>query len=350
MIYDIDFLAVENEERDGTKSGDAIIVSVTEPVTGVQRHIVIDAGFSATGSTVVQKFQEWYGAARVDLVISTHPDSDHINGLQEVVETLDVGELMLHLPWQHNSNASMLGNYERIRSLYDSAIKHGTTVTEPFTGLERFGGAIRILGPSQSYYEELLAASIEEVRSGTAATRVLESKMSALLASGKRLLERALGRYPEETLDDVDDTSPRNQSSVITLATQGADHMMLTGDAGIGALEAAATEYETIVGPFHAYPLHFFQAPHHGSKHNLGGSVLNRILGTEANPFGSPVAFISSAKASEKHPSPKVTNALGRRNARVVVTEGKNIHFGDSDRPGYSASTPVGPLVEDDGS
>lgn len=60
------------------------------------------------------------------------------------------------------------------------------------------------------------------------------------------------------------------------------------------------------------------------------------------------ISFVSSAKASKKHPSPKVTNALGRRGATVITTEGKNIHLGDSARPGYSRSVPVKPLQEDD--
>ncbi|GAB2623055.1 ComEC/Rec2 family competence protein [Pseudactinotalea suaedae] len=347
-MYDVDFLAVENETRDGTKSGDAIIVNIPDRVTSVQRRVIVDAGFAATGQTVVNKFRNWYGSDAVDLVISTHPDSDHLNGLQTVIETLNVGELMLHLPWEHDIRAHKMGNYERIVDLQKAAARRGTRITEPFAGIERFSGALTVLGPTRTFYEAQLRAAIDEVETGAASTRVTQSMLSALLAAGKQLLEKSLSYFPVETLDDVDDTGPRNQTSVVTLVTTPDRRMMLTGDAGIAALAAAADVYEGTVGPFGAFPLAFFQAPHHGSKHNLGPAILDRILGQRGAAYAEVSAFISSAKASDKHPSPKVTNALGRRGATVIATEGKNIHHGESSRPGYTPCTPVGPLMEDD--
>jgi beta-lactamase superfamily II metal-dependent hydrolase len=348
-LYDIDFLAVENEEGDGSRSGDAIIVNTPDGATGVQRRIIIDAGFSPTGDKVVENFRAWYNTDHVDLVISTHPDTDHLNGLLTVIETLDVDEVMMHLPWNHNGDADRLGNYERIEAVYDAAVARGIRITEPFAGAERFGGAVRILGPSISFYEHRLMEAIDEVTSGTAADRMTKSKFSTLLAAGTDLLERALSFFPAETLNDTDDTGPRNQMSVITLICDGARRMLLTGDAGISAINDAAGEYETTVGSFAAKPLTFFQAPHHGSKHNLGPTVLDRVIGTESKPHGPVTSFVSSAKASKKHPSPKVTNALGRRGATVITTEGLNIHHGNGERPGYKPCTPVKPLQEDDG-
>ncbi|WP_414171720.1 MBL fold metallo-hydrolase [Clavibacter tessellarius] len=91
-MYDIDFLAVENEERNGTKSGDAIIVSLPDAVDGVQKLVVVDAGFTDTGQQVIDNISRWYGAVPIDLIISTHPDSDHLNGLQSVLEAFEVRE------------------------------------------------------------------------------------------------------------------------------------------------------------------------------------------------------------------------------------------------------------------
>lgn len=348
-MYDIDFLAVENEDMDGSRSGDAILVNVADADTGVQRRIIIDGGFAATGDTVIKRFRTWYDTDHVDLVISTHPDTDHLNGLLTVIETLDVDELMMHLPWNHNGDANQLGNYEKIEAVYDAAVERGIRITEPFTGTERFGGAVRILGPSISFYEARLLEAIDEATSGTAAERMAKSKLSVLLAAGTDLLERVLNYFPTETLTDTDDTGPRNQMSAITLIREGERRMMLTGDAGISAIAAAADDYEAAVGSFAVKPLSFFQAPHHGSKHNLGPTILDRVIGTESSPHGPLASFVSSAKASKKHPSPKVTNALGRRGARVITTEGQNIHHGESDRPGYTPCTPVRPLQEDDG-
>ena len=347
-MYDIDFLAVENEDSDGSKSGDAIIINMLDEDTYEQRRVIIDAGFSATGEKVIDRFRSWYRTDHVDLVISTHPDNDHLNGLLTVIETLDVDELLMHLPWNHHGKANKLGNYDRIRAVYDAAIAKGVTVTEPFTGKSRFGGALRILGPTEGFYEQQLSDAIAEVDSGTAGNRLTKSSLSAVLSAGIDLLNRTLGYFPEETLTDVDDTGPRNQMSVITLVRHGDERMMFTGDAGISALDAAADAYEKNYGTLALAPLSFFQAPHHGSKHNLGPAILNRVIGSTNAPHASVTTFVSSAKASKKHPSPKVTNALGRRGVRVITTEGRNIHRGDSDRPGYTTCVPVKPLTEDD--
>lgn len=347
-MYDIDFLAVENEDSDGSKSGDAIIINMMDEDTLEQKRVIIDAGFTATGETVIDRFRSWYGTDHVDLVISTHPDTDHLNGLLTVIETLDVDELLMHLPWDHHADADKLGNYEKIEAVYNAAIAKGVTVTEPFTGESRFGGALRILGPTTGFYEQQLGDAIAEVDNGTAGNRLTKSTLSTVLAAGIDLLDRTLGYFPVETLTDVDDTGPRNQMSAVTLVRHGEERMMLTGDAGISALDAAADAYEGHYGTLASTPLSFFQAPHHGSKHNLGPTILDRVIGPKNAPHASVTSFVSSAKASKKHPSPKVTNALGRRGARVITTEGKNIHRGDSDRPGYTTSVPVKPLTEDD--
>lgn len=348
-MYDIDFLAVENEDADGSRSGDAIIVNVADAETGAQRRIIVDGGFGPTGDKVIERFQTWYDTDHVDLVISTHPDTDHLNGLLSVIEALDVDELMMHLPWNHSDDADQLGNYEKIEAVYHAAVERNIRITEPFTGLERFGGAVRVLGPSNAFYEARLTEAIEEATSGIAAERFSKSKLSVLLAAGTDLLDRVLSFFPAETLTDTDDTGPRNQMSTITLISEGERRMMLTGDAGISAIAAAADDYEATVGSFTVKPLTFFQAPHHGSKHNLGPTILDRMIGTENRPHGPLASFVSSARASKKHPSPKVTNALGRRGARVITTEGQNIHHGESDRPGYTPCAPVKPLQEDDG-
>lgn len=345
-MYDIDFLAVENENQESNKSGDAIILSIDDANSGGRRLIVIDAGFTSTGDRVVENIKLWYGTHRVDLVISTHPDSDHLNGLQTVIESLDVDELMLHLPWNHHPRATELGNYENVRKLYDAAVRRGTSVTEPFTGEQRFNGSLRLFGPSKSYYEEQIQLAVDEALTGAAATR-LSATRNKFLRAGKKLVERALSVFPIETLSDADETGPRNQTSVITFVSADNNRMLFTGDAGIKALEQASNEYESIFGSFKANPLSFLQAPHHGSQRNLGPEILDRVLGKPGIPHGETTSFISSAKSSDKHPSPKVTNALGRRGAKVMATEGSNIHNGTSSRPGYTNLPPLPPLEED---
>jgi beta-lactamase superfamily II metal-dependent hydrolase len=171
-----------------------------------------------------------------------------------------------------------------------------------------------------------------------------------MLTKGVKVLKRILSMYPFETLDDVDDTSARNNMSVITLLNVDGHRMLLTGDAGISALDQAIDAYEWVIGGTIAnVPLDLFQAPHHGSRHNLGPEILDRILGPIGRPHNAQAsAYISSSENSEKHPSPRVTNALGRRGASVYVTEGRSLCHPSAGvaRPGWGAAPTVGPLEE----
>lgn len=347
-MYEVDFLPVEAVEGGSTKSGDAISMRFSVPGRLDPVVVVVDGGFGAVGVDLATHIADYYESQRVDLVISTHPDGDHLNGLVKVLEQCDVGELMMHLPWLHNPQASEIPNYEKIVELYDLAIAKGIPVTEPFTGEDRFGGALCVLGPSVGFYEEQLSAEVSEVSGVAVLSAAHGSFGSQVVATGRRVLEKVLSLFPAETLSNADETSSRNKGSVITLIQADGRRFMLTGDAGIPSLEHAADEYERLVGSFSDYPLNLFQAPHHGSHRNLGPAILDRILGTKDQPFGETSAIISSAKLSEKHPSSKVTNALGRRGAKVNVTEGSTICYGTAARVGWVAQQPLPPLEEDE--
>ena len=223
-------------------------------------------------------------------------------------------------------------------------------IVEPFAGLTAFSGALRILGPSETFYEEMLSEDLAKTLEEKAAlTASATGWRGSVFGKAADLLDRALSYLPVETLSEDGQTSPRNNTSVVTLLTVEGKRLMLTGDAGIEALNRASEHYENGVGEFPDNPLSFFQAPHHGSKRNLSPSILNRILGKPGDTFGTATAFISSAKADPKHPSPKVTNALKRRGASVCATEGANLlhHSGGNDR-GWGAATPIPALEEDD--
>lgn len=345
-MHQVDFLPVESENGAGSKSGDAITMQL-ELTTGQSVVIVIDGGFSDTGEALAEHIQTYYDTDRVDLMISTHPDADHINGLATVMEQLHVSELLIHQPRLHVGNVADFSNIEAVDNLLTLARSQGVSIYEPFAGTTRFGGQLRILGPTEWYYKDLVQEHLDEARADHPAS--VRRVSQGALAKGANLLDRVLSWLPVETLTDDGETSPRNNTSVITLIEADNRHLMFTGDAGIPALEYAAEEYENSIGSFDSFPLDFLQAPHHGSKRNLGPSVLNRVLGTPTSPRGSLTSFISSAKASTKHPSPKVINALARRGAQVNATEGQAIcqSHGAPPRPTWGPLTPLPPLQED---
>lgn len=333
-------LPVENEDQDSSHSGDAIIIQIDQPGTSRPLIAVLDAGFSDTGEEVVEALQQHFGTTDIDLVISSHPDTDHINGLQTVLERCRVGQLWLHQPWKHHPKANQLSNYERIVDLYATAVANDVTVVEPFAGLS-FSGVLTVLGPSEAFYEQQLADAIADV---TAAGSLFGSMRKA---AGLLVRQAKLAFYPPETLTNTDDTSARNNTSAVVLLQQNNQRFLFTGDAGIGALDQAADQYESRVGTFSSFPLTVLQAPHHGSHHNLGPILLDRLVGSSSSGSGSdkPIAMISSAKSSEKHPSTRVTNALGRRGVSSYTTEGVALGWGVT---GWTPAVAVPPMTEED--
>lgn len=350
-MYEIDFLPVESESGQGSKSGDAIAVRFTVDSTGREAVVVIDSGYTAIGDDMVEHIGQYYSGNRVDLVISTHPDADHLNGLATVLEELDVEELWVHQPRNHRTDVSDFSNIEALDNLLEVARRRGVTVTEPFTGQAKFDNQLLVLGPTTAFYRELLDEHLAEVRAG--GTRdlsiALPSALSKALSLAGSAIDRALTYLPVETLTDEGETGPRNNMSTVVLLQVDGHRLLFTGDAGIPALEGAADIYEALFGSFANAPLKFIQVPHHGSKRNVGPTILNRMLGKPEAPHGSDVsAFISSAKASTKHPAARVVNAFSRRGCQVVATEAKNIcsRHNAPDRPGWGPVEPLPPLDE----
>jgi len=155
MGYEVDFLAV----GDGSRGGDAIALRFgnLHGTRAEQKVVLIDGGWSANGEKLVELVQDIYCTDQVELVILTHPDDDHSNGLFPVLEGLNVGQLAMHLPWNHTEDiARMFGNgrvtdasvKEKLRRSLDSACElsqlakqKGIQVVEPFAGDHAFGGA-----------------------------------------------------------------------------------------------------------------------------------------------------------------------------------------------------------------
>ena len=98
---------------------------------------------------------------------------------------------------------------------------------------------------------------------------------------------------------------------------------LLTADAGVNALWWACDHADTAGIDLRACSL--VQVPHHGSRRNVGPSVLNRLLGPIL-PKGSAEqrkAIASVPKDDEKHPRRIVMNAFLRRGVGVRKTQGE---------------------------
>lgn len=340
--YEVDAFPV----GDGGRSGDAMVVRFGDLYgpTGRPGVVVVDGGFLDDGQAIVAHLAE-YGIEYVDVVVSTHPDSDHANGLMPVLEQLAVGELWVHLPWDHTDadlfadgrltddsvGRHLRENLESVRELATLADRKGVKIVEPFTGLTTFGGAITVVGPDLSYYEDL----VPDFRSAPA------GKVGKLAGLREFVVQKAED-FNIETLTDSGTTSAENNSSVVLLLELADQRILLTGDSGMPALSRAADQLESM-GKLESIDV--FQIPHHGSQHNVGPSLLDRLVGPKTRSRERDLrAFVSAAAGgAPRHPSKRVTNAFSRRGARVVGTIGRRlcVRKNAPDRPNWVPATEI---------
>lgn len=347
MGYEIDFLAVGDE----SKSGDAIAIRYGNLHGRRDEHtvIVIDGGFSDDGQRLVEHIQTHYQTNQVDLVISTHPDQDHINGLSTVLKQLQVSRLWIHKPWEHpnlksrfrdgrvtdNSIGERLKvNLEAAFELEKLAQSKLVMVEEPFAGTRC--GEMLVLGPSRPYYDELLPQFYGMPLAALAASvQATSNCLSALRGKSSTFIN-----WGTDQIDDEDTTSAKNNSSVICQLSIEGRRLLFTGDAGITALNHAANaiDYSQLTGT-----LAFIQIPHHGSRRNVGPSVLNRLIG-EPLPQGQSRSIFAVASAAvngaPKHPHLATLNAFTHRGVRCFATQGTTACL-SSNAPARSGWGPV---------
>jgi beta-lactamase superfamily II metal-dependent hydrolase len=301
----------------------------------VQQVYVVDGGTKASGDALVKHINNYYKTDRVAAVFSTHPDIDHASGLTVVLENLNCGQLVMHRPWEHapyildlfKANHSPTGLSEKLEKAVSAAHeleticqKKGIPIVEPFAGTSTSDGSLLVLGPSREFYQQLLP----DFRNAPAA------KLPSIIAKFATAVAERVAMVAEkmhiETLNDSGATSAENNSSVVLLLTFGSDKILLTGDAGIPALTAAADYAQSRGIPLN--DLYLMQVPHHGSRRNVGPTILNRIMGKNAIVSAGP-------DCAPKHPAKKVTNAFIRRGAKVNVTQGQQVLFTRGVRPGW---------------
>lgn len=211
------------------------------------------------------------------------------------------------------------------RDVETAALRRGITIKEPFTGLQEDGGALVVLGPSQAYYESLLPqmsctpdSILEQIIRYASRDLVLKAKDAYF--SVRESWER----------DGIDDnptpTSAENNSSVVSIFGFDGKYFLLTADAGIPALTGALNALNP---QWDLNQLTMMQVPHHGSRHNVGPTILDRILGPKLPASQHKRhAFVSVGKEpTTKHPSRRVLNAFTRRGATVWQHEGGTVTF-----------------------
>ena len=344
MGFEIDFLPV----GDGEKGGDAIALRYgkLDGTRSEQAVIVIDGGTKESGENLVKHIQEYYKTDQVNFVISTHPDADHSSGLTVVLENLKVDNLWMHRPWEHaqdikdafkNGRITGKGLKESIKKSLENAYELETIakrkeipIFEPFSDLSKKDDKLIILGPSEEFYEDLLP-NFRETPEPKEAVAWPEKFVTVV----KEVVRWIAETWGIETLTDPEEgeISAENNTSTILLLQLNGKKFLFTGDAGTEALNNAIDKAESL--GIDLREVGFLQIPHHGSKHNVGPTILNRIIGEKLQEKEYlKIAYISTPKNGDpKHPSRKVVNAFIRRGAKVFTTKGITLRQPSSDAP-----------------
>ena len=213
----------------------------------------------------------------------------------------------------------------------------------PFAGFDI--GPFKILSPSREAYPYLLPQfdktpdpnqeDIEKANMWLGKETLVKKMVEAARAANQSWTKETWG---EERLKDGGITSASNETSVILYGLFEKGNVLLTGDAGVNGLTWAAERAEFLDLPLQQFS--FVQIPHHGSRRNVGPTILTRLLGNKQQE-GDPTrftAFVSAPKDDDQHPRRIVLNAFTRRGAKLVGTQGsQKIHYGGfPKREGYN--------------
>lgn len=347
MGYEIDFIGIDEEN---VKSADAIAMR-WEKENGSFVVGVYDGGTNEYGEALVDLLNQYYFNENeekvVDFVICSHSDMDHASGLKNIIENFTVKTLYMNRPWLYTeelldlrADGRITGKsleerlkqkYPYISALEELANQNKVNIKPAFQK-EIIMDDLIILSPSKEFYLKCLVESDKTPLKKQAEATFTKS----IFESVKDKLCDVLELWDIETLHEDTATSPENESSVILFGRMQSEDFLLTGDAGILALNEAARFSE---GKIDLTKCGFYQIPHHGSKHNVCPYVLDIIVGNRQPRSLKPnkTAFVSSAKGSS-YPRRIVVNAFIRRGCKVYSTNGKNIwhHYNMLDRKGYS--------------
>ena len=352
MKYEVDFIGV-NEES--SKDAAATCLRFYSQELGRYVIVVYDGGFSAHGKAMVELIKKYYtdkDVPYIDIVICSHSDDDHASGLSEIFDTCSVGHLIMNRPWLYASELhdkisdkrktvdslerELKETYSSIAKLETKALEQDTKIHEGFQGKPFSNVPLRILSPTREFFIQQVIESSKTPLQSDVSISVAKKMFEAIKDTIKDYWNKDAIREGEAT------TSENETSIVIYGDMEKNGSFLLTGDSGVQALTEAA-DYADSKG-INLGRVKFHQIPHHGGRHNVSPSVLDRIIGG-IQPSGTTpqkTAFVSVAKNSD-HPKKMVVNAYIRRGVKVFEARNFSIwhHRGTPERDSYSTLTPL---------
>lgn len=211
---------------------------------------------------------------RIDVVVATHPQKDHIGGIDDVVARYQVDHLVI------GPEGADTTDYQTLRSTIES---RGTRVSILYAGDTFDLGKIhiRVLWPSRRW----IAGMIDD-------GELTVGSSSARLASGQ-----VLGYQTRRDLNDF---------SYYMKLTYGTFDALFTGDGDMRI-------QPDILADSMLTPVEVLKFPHHGSKTGILPEFLDAVK--------PDLAVISVGKNSYGHPSKEALALLSNRAIKIQRTD-----------------------------
>lgn len=358
MAYEIDFIGVSKEKC--KTDADAICLRYKYSDYSGQTKFrigVIDGGFEAHGAAMSDHINSYYfdgtpsfkpySDKTIDFLVVTHPDQDHVVGIKKILENFNVLKIFMNRPWLYvddlyekvsdnritpeSLEKRLKDKYKYIAEIEQIAEDNNIPIYEAFQG-NKIENELLILSPSKEFYLDLIIESDKTPLEEDSKAHK-ENTFSKLCSFAKEYFLSLIENWTQEMLRDDVQTSSENESSVVIRGLIDGAGFLLTGDAGIRALNNAV-DYMELIGEDIKSEISFYQIPHHGGRHNLGPSILDRMIGNIVNEGEKRAkTAIASVAENSDHPLKMVTNAFIRRGVRVCKTEGKVLWHHSGDMP-----------------
>ncbi|HAG52390.1 MAG TPA: hypothetical protein DCL21_01225 [Alphaproteobacteria bacterium] len=223
------------------------------------KHILIDGGLKRDGRQAIKLIENIFEQGEIiDLVVLTHVDIDHINGLLSLFENNkvnadNVGLVLFNVPnsiveTELIKDKKTQCGYKEGNQLLELIIKKGINFTQAVEG-DKFslGGEITI--------------------------DILAPTKSALELDHENWLKTHIGHDEDEDYDKEklieekhkEDIKPQNLSSIVCLITCDEKKMLFCGD---------STPSQILKNGLGETPVDILKIPHHGSKYNINRELI----------------------------------------------------------------------------
>jgi len=288
--------------------GDSFLLTLDSISAGVG-YILIDGGSEATSDTLIRHLSE-ITKGKINIVIATHIDNDHIGGLKNVVKNMEVERFILNVPgnlknWMTArdefkrlgerviSLKKLVENLSTAEELLNLISQNNIPLESAYAGKDWSHGEefiVRTLNPTE---QRLTVAWADEVLTKTIREPIIEE-----------------GKAPK--------TSPRNDAGIVLeLVYKNSPYALFTADVGADVLkEVIGKKTYTIL-----------KVPHHGSNTGLDEDLINRI---------KPVhAYLSVGENNFGHPATEVLDIIRNVGAKVFCTNRTKYCRRDCDYEGF---------------